>query len=359
MLATGCGADSEPSATQVAPRNVVLITLDTVRADALGCYGQPLPTSPRIDRLAAEGVLFQQAVTSSPSTAPSHASILTGRQPYAHGVRSNVGYALPDESRTLAEALGAHGLRTHAEIAAPVLGRHTRLDRGFDRYRDLASFDVTLKTIELRDAEGRALRTQRQERPAEDITRRGLEFLREHREDAFFLWLHYFDPHASYEPPPRFAEMLANPYLAELRYVDEQVGRVVQEIARLGLKDQTLLVLTSDHGEGLGAHGEDTHSFFVYDSVMRVPLVLWGAKLPAGRRVGSLVRTVDIAPTVLDLLGAPPLPDIQGVSLRPLLAGDGDDLGLTAYGETAELAPLWAFARPRVERLANDLESLI
>ncbi|MDH3211968.1 MAG: sulfatase-like hydrolase/transferase [Myxococcales bacterium] len=350
LLATGCGADSEPSTAQIAPRNVVLITLDTVRADALGCYGQPLPTSPRIDRLAAEGVLFQQVLSSSPNTAPSHASILTGRQPYAHGVRSNVGYALPDGIRTLAEALRAHGLRTQAEIAAPVIGRHTRLDRGFDHYRDLTSFDVTLKTVEQRDTEGRALRIQRQERPAEDITGRGLEFLRAHRDDAFFLWLHYFDPHASYEAPPRFAELVASPYLAELRYVDEQVGRVVEEIARLGLKNQTLLVLTGDHGEGLGAHGEDTHSFFVYDSVMRVPLVLWGAGLPAGRRAGSLVRTVDIAPTVLDLLGAPPLPDIQGVSLRPLLAGGNDDLGLTAYGETAELASLFGAAALRFVR---------
>ena len=141
--------------------------MDTTRADSLGCYGQALPTSPTIDRIAAEGVLFERAFTSSPSTLPSHASILTGRQPYAHGVRSNVGYVLSEPHPTLAEVLRERGYRTHAEIATSVIGRHTHLDRGFEHYRDLGSFDVALKTTEVRDSTGKATRIERFERPAE------------------------------------------------------------------------------------------------------------------------------------------------------------------------------------------------
>jgi arylsulfatase A-like enzyme len=323
-------------------RNVVLITMDTTRADALGAYGQPAESSPQFDRLASEGVLFEQVVTSSPETLPSHASIFTGKQPYSHGTRSNAGHVLPEENVTLAEALRSRGYRTHAEVAAPVIGRHTKLDQGFDQYRDFTSPGIAVKTIERENGSENPVRVRVPERPAEDITRRGLEFLRANQDGPFFLWLHYFDPHALYEAPPTFAQLLARPYLAEVRYVDDQIGRVTAEIVRLGLKDRTLVVLTSDHGEGLGDHDEDSHACFVYDSVMRVPLVFWGPEaLVAGRRISSLVRTIDIAPTILDLLEMPPLPEIQGTSLRPLLTGTVPDLQLTAYGETRELRNLF------------------
>jgi arylsulfatase A-like enzyme len=327
----------EPLPFGATPRNVVLVTMDTVRADALGAYGQRVAASPHLDRLASEGVLFEQVVTSAPNTLPAHASILTGKQPYAHGVRSNAGSALPDENLTLAEVLRSRGYRTHAEIAAPVIGRHTKLDQGFDQYRDLGSFAVELKTAGGGgDAQGETV-TKRQERPASDITRRGLEFLRGQQGGPFFLWLHYFDAHAPYEAPAAFGEQIANPYLAEVRYVDEQIGLIVAELVRLGLRDRTLLVVTSDHGEGLGQHDEDTHSFFVYDTTVRVPLIFWGPDgLAAGRRVRSLVRTIDIAPTILDFLGLPPLPEVQGTSLRALLVGEAPDLRLTGYGETWE-----------------------
>ncbi len=316
--------------------------MDTTRADALGAYGQPAESSPQFDRLASEGVLFEQVVTSSPETLPSHASLFTGKQPYSHGTRSNAGHVLPEKNVTLAEVLRSRGYRTHAEVAAPVIGRHTKLDQGFDQYRDFTSPGIAVKTIERRNGSENPVRVRQPERPAEDITRRGLEFLRANQDGPFFLWLHYFDAHALYEASAPFAQQLASAYLAEVRYVDDQIGRVTAEIVRLGLKDRTLVVLTSDHGEGLGEHDEDSHACFVYDSVMRVPLVFWGLEaLVAGRRISSLVRTVDVAPTILDLLEMPPLSEIQGTSLVPLLNGTVPDLQLTAYGETRELRNLF------------------
>jgi arylsulfatase A-like enzyme/Flp pilus assembly protein TadD len=362
---SACGAGSDepavlgdgrqaPSEAPQAPLNVVLITMDTTRADGLGCYGQPLPSSPQIDRLAADGVRFEQVVTSSPSTLPSHASILTGKQPYAHGARSNAGYVLADGNVTLAEILAAEGHRTGAEIATQVIASHTKLDQGFHHYRDPLSFDVQRKAVTPVGESGPE-RIELPERPAEEITRRGIEFLRSHRDRRFFLWLHYFDPHRILAPPKLFRDRIpASPYHAEILYADYHIGRVASELTRLGLRDRTLLVLTGDHGEGMGQHGEETHTYFVYDSTMRVPLILWGAKLlPRGQVISTLVRTVDIAPTVLDLLGLPPRQDVQGVSLRPLLEGDTADLKLTGYGESIESLATFGTAILRFVREGN------
>jgi len=175
------------------------------------------------------------------------------------------------------------------------------------------------------------------EREATDITKHGLRFISENRETKFFLWLHYFDAHQPYVPPARFSEISSeSPYHAEIRYIDEQVDRILNQIESLGLRERTLVVVTGDHGEGLGEHSEGTHSHFVYDSTIRVPLLLWGAGVPRGLKISSLVRTVDIAPTILDLLGLPAMEDVQGVSLRPLLEGTSSDLALVGYGESIE-----------------------
>jgi arylsulfatase A-like enzyme/thioredoxin-like negative regulator of GroEL len=314
------------------PLNVVVITLDTTRADALGAYGQPKPTSPRIDAMAADGLLFEQAVASAPSTLPSHATLFTGKQPYAHGVRANGGYRLTEEKATLAEALRAHGWTTEALVAAPVLGSDRGLDQGFDRYRDPLSPETAREAVE-------AAKLQfRRTRPAEEITEMGLAFLRENAEKPFFLWLHYFDPHEPRQPPERFRKGLTL-YHAEIRRVDHHVGLVLDELERLGLREHTIAVLTADHGEGLGQHGEPSHSFFVYDSTMRVPLLFWGASpIPRGARVASLVRLVDVPLTILDLLGLPPLEQTQGRSLVPLFEDPTADLELTGYGESIEPA---------------------
>ena len=330
------------------PLSVVLITIDTARADAFGAYGQPLPTSPNIDRLAAEGTLFADVVSSSPSTVPSHATIFTGNHPYTHGARGNA-YVLAESNVTLAEVLRAHGYRTGAEVAAPVVGRRTQLDQGFEHYRDLDSPGVKRKRV--RAAEGSEL-LELNEREAADITRLGVDFLRAHRSESFFLWLHYFDPHSVYQPPADFASRLPqSPYHAEVLYADHMIGRVISELERIGAGEGTLVVLTSDHGEGLGEHGETTHSFFVYDTTVRVPLILWGPEVVShGRRVPSLVRTVDIAPTILDLVGLPALEGIAGVSLRPLLDGGSDDLELVGYGESIEPLKLFGIQAIRFLR---------
>lgn len=319
------------------PRNALVITMDTTRADALGAYGQVLPTSPAIDRMAAEGVLFEQCNTAAPSTLPSHASIFTGKYPFAHGARSNGGYVLSQDNATLAELLQARGYRTAAEIANSVIDERTQLDQGFDSYRGPSAPGVELKTIQIRD-EGELRTIERDDRTATDITRAGIEFLRANQREPFFLWLHYFDPHSPYSPPGPFgARIPTSPYHAEVAYTDLQIGLVLRELSKLGLEDRTLVVLTSDHGEGMQDHGELTHTFFVYEATMRVPLIFWGPDaLLTNRRVKSLVRTIDIAPTILDFLGLPPLPDAQGQSLMPLLTGKADDLQLTSYGDSIE-----------------------
>ncbi len=340
----GCQRESEaPEASAVAPElaydgalNVVLITLDTTRADALGSYGQRRPITPNLDRLAAEGTQFLQCVSSAPSTLSSHSTLFTGRYPFVHGARSNAGYVLADENTTLAEVLSAHGYRTSAEVAAPVIGRHTQLGQGFDHYHDLESQDIQRKTIHVQDGEEqRAIEVE--EREADDITRFGLRFIKENRSEKFFLWLHYFDAHQPYSPPGRFYETSSeSPYHGEIQYIDEQIDRVLKQIEGLGLRERTLVVVTADHGEALGEHGEKTHVYFVYDSTIRVPLLFWGATVPRGLQVESLVRTVDVAPTILDMLKLPPLEGVQGTSLYPLMKGESLDLGLVGYGESIE-----------------------
>jgi len=330
VLLSACGPAEEISD---APLNLVVLTLDTVRADALGVYGQKLPTTPNIDAMAADGIVFRQAVTSAPSTFPSHSTLFTGKQPYVHGVRANAGYVLSEENVTLAEVLRAEGYRTGAEIAAPVLARSRHLDQGFEAYHDPVTMETGLERMDAGTADLR-----QNNRDAEDITEAGIEFIRAHRDSPFFLWLHYFDAHQTHDPPPEFRSRVAgSQYLAEVARIDHQLGRLIDEIEKLGLRSRTLVVVTADHGEGSGQHGEATHSFFVYDSTIRVPLIFWGPDLiPRGRQVDALVRLVDVMPTLLGLLKLEVPGGSQGVSLEPLLADPEVDLDLVAYGESVE-----------------------
>jgi len=349
IFGSGCDGNesSQPGASTEEPEepslNVLLITVDTLRADALGAYGQQRDTSPNLDRLAREGVVFHRAMTSAPNTLPSHASILTARYPYAHGARSNAGYVLSHENETLAEILRAEGYSTAAEISAPVINRRTQLDQGFDTYRDLNSKDIHRKRVSLGRSDGTQTEVEIDERPASDITNSGIEFLGKNRDKPFFLWLHYFDPHATYAAPTNFTDLVPDsPYHAEVRYTDHEIGRLVRNLEMLGLREKTLVVLTSDHGESLGDHGEDTHSHFVFDTTQHVPLLFWGTNsIPSNLQLESLVRTVDIAPTILDFLELPPMDAVQGRSLMPLMTGGmnerADAFGPTAYGETIEL----------------------
>jgi arylsulfatase A-like enzyme/Flp pilus assembly protein TadD len=362
-LVLACGGEPEPPAGSPegvvspgprAPLNVLLITIDTLRADALGAYDTSRRNSPNIDRLAAEGVLFEQVVASAPSTLPSHSSIMTGKQPYAHGVRSNNGYVLAEANVTLAERLREAGYATAAEVAAPVIGRRTQLNQGFEQYTDTNSFEAKLKRVSI-DQGGTWESRELQEREGADITRRGIQFLGRHRDDPFFLWLHYFDPHAPYAAPPQFsARFPDSAYHAEVAYVDHQIGLVIAELERLGLAERTLLVLTNDHGEGLGEHDELTHAHLVYDTTIRVPLILWGPpELRRGATFDTLVRSVDIAPTLLDWLGLPALEQAQGRSLRPLILGEFWGGDLTGYGESIEAFAVFGASPLRYVRVGR------
>jgi arylsulfatase A-like enzyme len=334
-------ASAPPRGERHSAPNLILITLDTVRADALGTYGQTLEASPNLDRLATEGVLFERATTSNPETLPAHATLFTGRWPFMHGVRSNAGYVLADRNVTLAEHLSSRGYATGAEVAALVLGPSTRVTQGFAHYRGADSANVKLKRIARPDDPSQSF--VKQVRVGADISARGIEFIRKHRTRKFFLWLHYFDAHKPWAPPAALARKLAeSPYHAELASADQAIARVIAELRRLRLAKRTLVIVTADHGEGLGEHGEDTHAFFVYDTTMRVPLILWGLeRLPAGRRITAGVRTVDVAPTALALMGLPPLPGADGVSLVPLIQARVSDLSLTAYGEATALSEVF------------------
>ena len=350
-----CDAAPPPDATSAAKMNVLLITLDTVRADALGAYGQERPTSPRLDAMAREGVLFEEVVTAAPHTLASHASIMTGRYPFAHGARANHGFQLSLENETLAEILTEAGYLARAEISAPVLHAGTRISQGFEASPHPESAQNGPATPHSPSPQTEGLR-----RSAENITARGLEVIDAATSAAappFFLWLHYFDAHLPYleraEDLDRFPDA---PYLAQIAALDRSIGQLLDRLEERGLRERTLVVVTSDHGEGLGEHSEPTHSYFVYDSTMRVPLIMWGPPaLSPGTRASQLVQTVDIFPTVLEALGRRPkeLDGLNGRSLWGLASGDKEtefDLKTVAYGESLDLYRLFGTTPLRLIR---------
>jgi arylsulfatase A-like enzyme/Tfp pilus assembly protein PilF len=309
------------------PLSVLLVTLDTTRADRLGCYGYAAARTGRLDRLAAEGVRFENAFADAPITLPSHASLLTGLHPFQHGVRNNGNFYLPDRFETLATSLGRRGYRTAAFVSSFVLDRRYGLARGFETYDD--------RTDE-REASSSGPEAERRGDRTALACQRWLEGHAARAPAApFFVWLHLYDPHEPYRPPPPFeGEFAGRPYDGEIAFADAAVGSVLDRLGTLGLLDRTLVAVVADHGESLGDHGEETHSMFLYESAIRVPLILWRpGVLPAGTVVPSPVRTVDVAPTVLDLLEAPPLAAPHARSLRKAIEG-GADAAPAAYAET-------------------------
>lgn len=269
--------------------NLLVVTLDTTRADHVGCYGHETARTPNVDGLALHGVRFADALSPAPITLPAHASLFTGKTPPRHGARNNGTYRLADGHHTLAESLGEAGYDTAAVVGAYVLDSRFGLAQGFDHYDDAIS--------------SQARSGQFNERTATEVTDAALAWLARPRESPFFLWVHYFDPHATYRPPPEFADLPA--YDGEIAYVDAQLGRIIDHLEAEELLARTLVVLTSDHGEGLGEHGEETHSILVYDSTLRVPLIFSAPALFEGPGVVSdrVAGLVDVTPTVLDLLG--------------------------------------------------------
>ncbi|MFO0980174.1 MAG: sulfatase-like hydrolase/transferase [Planctomycetota bacterium] len=317
LLVLGCEPASPVPAANASPpgqpKNVLLITLDTTRADHLGCYGYPHALTRTIDALAARGVLFEQARTPVPLTLPAHTTIMTGLLPCEHGVRDNGLFKVPAELGTLASVLHGHGFATGAFVGSFVLDRSFGLDRGFDCYSDVKQ--TLLTHVGPFD-----------ERPATAVTRDAIAWLDTVTDArAFFAWVHYFDAHAPYRSPLSPPGM--HPYDAEIAFVDEQLAVLLGALAQRHRLDDTLVVVTADHGESLGEHGEETHGHFVYDATMHVPLVFAHASLARGLRVASAVGLQDIAPTLLDLLGIAAEPPPGGRSLKAALHGADIDSG--------------------------------
>jgi arylsulfatase A-like enzyme/Tfp pilus assembly protein PilF len=285
--------------------NVLLITMDTTRADHLGCYGNRGIETPTLDGLARHGVLMAQAITPVPATLPAHSSILTGLYPYHHGARANGTFRLGEENTTLAEVLHDAGYRTGAAISAFVLDSQYGTDQGFEMYHD----DLT-KGIKYSPQMFR-------ERPAELTLVPVKEWLAEHADERFFFWTHFFDPHAVYLPPEPFrTRYQQNLYDGEIAYVDSQIGELLAYLDELGVRDRTLVIVTADHGEGLGEHGEQTHSLLIYDGTLHVPMIFHApGHIDGGQVIHGVVSLVDVMPTVLDLLGVPSPVKLDGRSL--------------------------------------------
>jgi len=280
--------------------NVVLFTLDTLRADRVHCYGYEGVATPVLDALAAEGVRVADAVSVVPMTLPAHASIMTGDYPPRHGVRDNGTYRLTAHRETLATRLKAKGYSTAAFIAAFVLDRRYGLDRGFDVYDDAI-------TPEQGAPGGEPLNPQRRGNVVVDSAARWLDAHGQAASDRpFFMWIHLFDPHTPYAPPEPFKTRYAqNPYDGEVAFLDQQIGRFVDRLRERGLLDKTVIAIVGDHGEGLGDHGESTHSLLIYESTLSVPMIFHSPAIIRGGQVvdGRVAATIDVAPTLLDLLG--------------------------------------------------------
>jgi len=289
------------AAAAAPPANLLLVTIDTLRADRLHAYGYAIDTA-ATDSLARTGVVVEDATVQVPQTRPSHASLLTGRYPYEHRIRDNFSTPLDPSLPTLATLLRARGYDTGAFIGSVVLAASSGLDHGFALYDD--PFSAASPAV----AAG-------EERPAEEVVSSALAWLKKERPQPFFAWVHLYDPHAPYEPPERYRKRYpGRPYDGEVAYADAQLGRLLDFLEGQGLSGRTLVVVTSDHGEGLGDHGEEEHMMFLYDSTLHVPmLVSWPGVLPAGARVKGQLRSIDVMPTVLDLLGVA-APPVTGVS---------------------------------------------
>ena len=296
--------------SQPSPPNVILISLDTCRADYLSCYGRFKGTTPNIDAFANESVLFEDVVSPVPLTFPAHCSMLTGTIPPSHGVHVNIGNRLGDTKVTLAESLRAHGYKTAAILAAAVLSSRTGLNQGFDTYDDRFAPDPRRPRA-------------RPERRGDEVADLAVAWLDTHASEPFFLFVHFFDPHDPYEPPEPFASRFPDdPYAGEVAFTDHCVGKVINKLKQLDLYDSSIVVLAGDHGEGLGEHGEPKHGYFIYQNTTKVPLI---AKLPGhgkAKRIAHTVSLVDIVPTVLAQVGAATPPVLQGKDLTPFFSGE-------------------------------------
>jgi arylsulfatase A-like enzyme len=358
-LAAACRKDEAAGPAPAPPRgSVLVITLDTTRADRLGCYGDARAKTPNLDRIATEGTLFEHAYTPIPSTFPSHSTIFTGLYPRSHGVHDNAVYVLAPERTTLAERLHERGFATGAFVSAFVLDSQFGLDQGFDVYDDEVDRPLYAGDAARVAATAEAERKRWEATLASAFQRRGdvttdhaLAWLKERGRAPFFLWVHLFDAHQPYQPPPPFdrefdpgysgrmdgdarrfwqaraegtlkradVEHMQALYAGEIAFLDVQVGRLLDGLRAGGRLDDTLVVVVADHGEGLGEHQQIfEHNSELYEEAVRVPLLVRRPDASArGERVAALARTLDVAPTILEWLGLAVPSEMQGVSLLP------------------------------------------
>lgn len=318
------GLGALPRGVDSASLNLVVVTLDTTRADRIGCYGAKDVATPNLDALAARGIRFAAAVSPMPLTLPAHCTLFTGLLPGAHGVRDNGGYKLAPGYVTLAEVLKEKGFATGGFVSAFVLDHRWGIAQGFDRYFD----DFDLKQQE-------KLSMGDIQRPGNETVDQALAWIRELKGRRFFAWVHLYDPHAPYEPPEPYKTRYAGrPYDGEIAWTDELVGRILDGLDRSGMTQRTVIAVLADHGESLGEHGEQGHGYFIYEPVSHIPFILAtpysGTK---GRVVDAVVRSIDVAPTVLDLLGYPGTLPGSGGSLVPIVTGTGPAAG-DGYSES-------------------------
>ena len=320
VLPVACRRSQTPtySGPALPDGNIVLITLDTTRADHLSCYARPTQPggrvkrakTPHLDALSARGVIFTHATAQVPLTLPSHASIMTGEYPTVHKLRGMEGFVLDKSHPTLASITQGKGFATAAFVGSRVLAKQFGFANGFTSYDDTMGNQTEDDTIPGVFAERRAAL----------VTDHALEWLKENRQRRFFLWAHYYDPHAPYDPPEPYKRIYAqDPYSGEIAYTDEHVGRLLDGLQALGLEPRTLVAVIGDHGESLGEHGEMTHGVFLYDSTLRVPFILAGPGVPRGKVIDDQARSIDVMPTLLAFLSLTPGPEVQGVSLWPLM----------------------------------------
>lgn len=323
---------------------VILISIDTLRADRLPAYGYAAGVTPVIDALAAEGVLFEQAYAHSPQTLPSHTSILTGRLPFDHGVRDNVGFVAPDDTVTLAHRLKQAGYATGAFVSSFVLRRQVGLGRGFDIYDD------RLPPAGPERALGQV------QRAGTDTAEAAITWLRAQTSSKYFLFFHIYEPHTPYTPP--VIPSSGDRYDGEVTFADEIVGRVIAALRARGDYDKATIILLSDHGEGLGDHGEDEHGLFLYRSTIQTPLIIKrrGGN-NGGHRVATSVQHIDLAPTILSITGQAADSALTGRSLIPVLEGGNSLPAAAIYAEA--MSPRYHFGWSELYALTDDRYRLI
>jgi tetratricopeptide (TPR) repeat protein len=326
----GPGEVAPPAAGVLRGANVLLVTIDTLRADRVGAYGSPLGITPTLDHLAAEGLRYEMARAHVPLTLPSHATVMTGRYPFANGVRDNGSFRFDGSHPTLASTLKQAGYSTAAFVGAFVLDGRFGLNAGFELYDDRML--------------GSGSSSEVVQRTAEQVLAPAHDWIVS-RPTPWFAWVHLYDPHEPYAPPEPFRSRYStDPYAGEIAYTDASLGAFLDRLRASGALEHTLLVIASDHGESLGEHGERTHGLFAYDATLRVPLIFWakGALRPGVSRTPS--RLVDLMPTILDLVGVSVPPGMNGRSLRtvPDRAGPADDPGTYFEALNANLTRSWA-----------------